>query len=65
MRQEPTSIQRKNFDFIKSNFARLRDCAVEDLIHYTSPWAIYTVDFLNSVAEMQGIDARLDDILRT
>jgi hypothetical protein len=46
---------------ILDHFDDFREMAIEDLTHYTSPWAVYTVDFLNTVAEIQGSDARIEE----
>ena len=47
--------------FVEQFFASLRDNAVQDLTRYVSGWSIYSVHFLNAVAMMQGVDARLDN----
>ncbi len=47
-------------EFLSENFDDLRNAAIEDLTRYVSGWSVYSVKFLNSVAELQGIDARLD-----
>lgn len=47
-------------DFVSKNFDQLRNAAIEDLTRYVSGWSVYSVKFLNSVAEFQGVDARLD-----
>jgi len=34
---------------------------VEEFCHYSSRWIIYSIDFLNCVAEIQGRRARIDE----
>ena len=46
--------------FVEQFFASLRENAVQDLTRYVSGWSIYSVHFLNAVAMMQGVAARLD-----
>jgi hypothetical protein len=45
--------------FVDEHFDRLREAAVHDLTSYVSGWSIYTIDFLNAVAELQGNPKRL------
>lgn len=46
-------------EFVDIHFDRLRDAALHDLTSYVSGWSVYTIDFLNAVAELQGISKRL------
>lgn len=46
-------------EFVEEHFDRLREAAVHDLTSYVSGWSIYTIDFLNAVAELQGNPKRL------
>lgn len=48
-------------DFVRANFAKLTDNAIQDLTRYVSGWSIYSIHFLNAVAQMQGVAARLDN----
>lgn len=59
-RQTPAS-HAHHLKHILDHFDDFREMAIEDLTHYTSPWAVYTVDFLNTVAEIQGSDARVEE----
>ena len=61
MGHELTDSHQQHLDFVKDNFEQLRDCAIEDLTRYTSAWSVYTIDFLNCLAEIQGSDLRLDN----
>lgn len=61
MHKELTEPHQQHLDYIESNFDNLRDRAIDDLTHYTRRWAIYTIDFLNSVAEIQGSSQRVDE----
>ena len=65
MGHELTDSHQQRLDFVKDNFEQLRDCAIEDLTCYTSAWAVYTIDFLNCLAEIQGADVRLDNSVVT
>ena len=47
--------------FVERFFGSLRENAVQDLTRYVSGWSIYSVHFLNAVAMMQGVSARLDN----
>ncbi len=47
-------------DFVEEHFDQLKNAAIEDLTRYVSGWSVYSVKFINSVAEFQGVDARLD-----
>lgn len=60
MEKENSDLHQEHLDFVKSNFDELRDRAIEDLTRYTSGWAVYTIDFLNSVAEINGSARRLE-----
>jgi hypothetical protein len=46
-------------EFVDKHFDRLRDAALHDLTSYVSGWSVYTIDFLNAVAELQGFSKRL------
>ena len=48
-------------DFVRANFARLKDNAIQDLTRYVSGWSIYSIHFLNAVAMLQGVEVRLDN----
>ena len=48
-------------DFVRANFARLKENAIQDITRYVSGWSIYSIHFLNAVAQMRGIEARLDN----
>ena len=48
-------------DFVRANFAKLKDNAIQDLTRYVSGWSIYSIHFLNAVAQLQGVAARLDN----
>ena len=60
MHTDSTQEHQQHLDYVDRNFDALRACAIEDLTHYTSRWAVYTVDFLNCVAEIQGCPERVD-----
>ena len=47
--------------FVEQFFDSLRENAIQDLTRYVSGWSIYSVHFLNAIAQMQGIDIRLDN----
>ena len=48
-------------DFVRANFAKLKDNAIQDLTRYVSGWSIYSIHFINAVAQLQGVAARLDN----
>lgn len=50
-----------HLDYVQDHFTQLRDCAVEEFCHYSSRWIVYSIDFLNCVAEIQGKSARIDE----
>ena len=47
--------------FVEASFDKLRDNAIQDITRYVSGWSIYSVHFLNAVAIMQDVEARLDN----
>ena len=48
-------------EFVEKSFAKLCENAIQDLTRYVSGWSIYSIHFLNRVAMMRGLDARLDN----
>lgn len=46
-------------EYVEQHFACLRDAALQDLTSYVSGWSVYTIDFLNTVAELQAVPERL------
>lgn len=48
-------------EFVRANFSKLTDNAIQDLTRYVSGWSIYSIHFLNAVAQLQGVGARLDN----
>ena len=66
MDQQPIQSDVYTRRFIEQNFTALRNAALRDLTCYVSAWSIYTVKFLNSVAEIQGLSMRVsDDAIQT
>ena len=45
--------------FVERNFDALRVAAIEDLTRYSCGWSIYSINFLNAVADLQGVPARI------
>ena len=46
--------------FVEQNFDALRGAAIEDLTRYSCGWSVYSISFLNAVADLQGVPSRLD-----
>lgn len=59
MRQNNSDFTLYSAEFVERNFERLRQAAIQDLTRYTCGWSIYSINFLNAVAELQGVEARL------
>jgi len=59
-------IPTQNPAYIDRNFARLRDTLIEELTRYSCAWSVYSLNVLNTVASMQGLETRLDgDVIVT
>ena len=46
-------------EYIDRHFDSLQKAALENLTSYVSGWSIYSIDFLNAVAELQGSPQRV------
>jgi hypothetical protein len=46
-------------DFVERNFDHLRENAIQDFTRYACGWSVYSINFLNAVAELQGVNLRL------
>jgi hypothetical protein len=46
--------------FVERNFDALRGAAIEDLTRYSCGWSVYSINFLNAVAELQGVASRME-----
>ncbi len=49
--------------FIERNFDALRVAAIEDLTRYSSGWSVYSINFLNAVADLQGVPSRIKPLV--
>ena len=59
-------IPTQNPAYVDRNFARLRDTLIEELTRYSCAWSVYSLNVLNTVASMQGLETRLDgDVIVT
>jgi len=59
-------IPTQNPAYIDRNFTRLRDTLIEELTRYSCAWSVYSLNVLNTVASMQGLETRLDgDVIVT
>ena len=60
MDREPPRERIYSPDYIENNFDSLRDAALQNLTSYVCGWSMYTMEFLNAVAVLQGSKRRLD-----
>lgn len=59
MRREKLNGTIYSAEFIERNFDKLREAAIQDLTRYTCGWSVYSINFLNAIAAMQGAKSRL------
>jgi hypothetical protein len=59
-------IPTQNPAYVDRNFARLQETLIEELTRYSCAWSVYSLNVLNTVASMQGLETRLDgDVIVT
>ncbi len=46
--------------FVERNFDALRVAAIEDLTRYSCGWSVYSINFLNAIADLQGVPSRIE-----
>lgn len=60
--QTPT----QNPAYVDRNFERLQNTLIEELTRYSCAWSVYSLNVLNTVASMQGLETRLEgDVIVT